>query len=145
MLYASALSFKGGRDWNKWAADGKWAGHHAGGVTVMGVMEQDRVRGSREEKGGSRETGMMSLWVIISTGNHAGPIVVIGFPCEQERPGTPPGVFIEFNFKGQQLACGLRIGWCIMWHWRCVFACWFEAIRKILSKLEEWVPVVWCR
>lgn len=70
-----------------------------------------RVRGSREEKEGSRERGMMSLWVILLTGYHAVLIAVIGFPQEQERPGTPPGVFIGFYFKGQQLACALRIDW----------------------------------
>lgn len=39
LLDASALSFKGDLDWNKGAADGKRAGHHTGGVAVMGVME----------------------------------------------------------------------------------------------------------
>lgn len=129
---SSAPSFKGDLDRNECAADGKWAGHHTGGgVAVTGVMEWERAGGSREEKGVSRETGMMSLWVILLTGNHAAPVVVIGFPREQERPGTSPGVFIEFYPKGQQqqLACGLRIERSFICRGRevcvcvCVFAC----------------------
>lgn len=80
--------------WQSWE---RWSGRQQGG------------------KGGSRERGMMSLWVILLTGDHAALIVVIGFPWEQERPGTSAGVFIEFYFKGQQLACALRIDWLVIW------------------------------
>lgn len=105
----SPLSLKCEADWNMSTADGKWGGHNTGGVAVMGVIEWERIRGSREEKGGSREESMMSLWVILLTGNHAVLIVVIGFSWVQKKAGTSLGVFTESYFGGQQLSYGLWV------------------------------------
>lgn len=52
---AAVLSFSGDLDWNKWAADGKLAGGHTGGVAVTGMIDWGTVGGSREEKGVSRK------------------------------------------------------------------------------------------
>lgn len=48
-------------------------------VAVMRVMEKDGEKGSRELKWGSRDRAMMSLWLILLTGNHAELIVLITF------------------------------------------------------------------
>lgn len=81
--------------------------------------------------------GMMSLWVILLTGNHAVMIVANGFSWEQERARTWLWV------KGQQLACaGVLINYSAE-EWGCVVAC-FSACKhlrqfKVGLKNETWL------
>lgn len=100
-LGAVILSFSGDLDWNKWAADGKLAGGHIGGLAVMGVIDWGRVGGSREEKGVSRKErdGFVSHIIDWS------PCwAYCGDPFPVWAGETFTGELVQFSLSSQQLS-----------------------------------------
>lgn len=130
------LPFRCDLDWNKSdVADGKKAGCRS-----ERWQSQDWWSGCKCKAGG----GTMSLWVILLTGNHAALIVVIGFPWKQKRLGTPKRNFIEFYFKGRQLAGALKTDILFASSGAVYFHVYLYIVNSAVScKLEKWNVIAW--